>query len=82
MVNIAPLSVPFEQHRHQLWLERASKKALDFVGQHDGATTGVTCGGVTKRNPFIVMVRTKPRNTAFNSPSARDVTTTWRVLGN
>jgi hypothetical protein len=44
---LKPLSVPFEHHLHELFLERLKKsnndRALKFVKQHDVITSGILC---------------------------------------
>jgi hypothetical protein len=44
---LKPLSVPFEHHLHELFLERLEKsnntKALNFVEQHDVIANGILC---------------------------------------
>jgi hypothetical protein len=56
-MSVGPLSVSFEKHLHELFVERLEKhkntKAMDFIDGHDVAAVGVVCRGVCKETkPF------------------------------
>jgi hypothetical protein len=55
-MSVAPLSIKFETHLHELFLERIEKKgntkAMKWIGTHDVAHVGVTCGTCKETKPF------------------------------
>jgi hypothetical protein len=55
-MSVAPLSIKWGLHLHELFLERIGKsentKAMIWIGTHDVAHVGVTCGACKETKPF------------------------------
>jgi hypothetical protein len=55
-MSVATLSIKFEIHLHELFLERIGKsentKAMKWIGTHDSRRVGVTCEGCKETKPF------------------------------
>jgi hypothetical protein len=62
-MSVAPLSIKFEIQLHELFLERIKKsentKTMKWIGTHDVARVGVTCGTCKVTKPFYCYMQNK-----------------------
>jgi hypothetical protein len=69
---LKPLSVPFEHHLHELFLERLTKsnntKALKFVKQHDVIANGILCKQCDEIKPLYCYGQNKGRKFGIKLP--------------